>query len=669
MFFAGIGGRINPPSAGDRMNQSSAPHEESILWVPTAERVRDASLTRYRLWLGSRGVDLDSYAAMWEWSVREPEAFWASICEFFGASLTPYTTVIERRGMPGTRWFVGAEVNYAERALLRRDSHLALIYVAENGTVQELTYQQLYDLVSRAAAGLRRLGVVQGDRVVGYLPNCVEAVVAFLASASIGAIWSCCSPDFGTQSVVDRFRQIEPRVLIAADGYFYNGRIHSRTEEVWALNAALSSVSMTVLVNKIGVPVDGTLTWDELCAHQAPLSFTSVDFDHPLWILYSSGTTGLPKAIVQGHGGILVEHLKALGLHFDIQPSDRFFWFTTTGWMMWNFLLGGLLHGATVVLYDGSATFPDLTRLWRLVDELGVTYFGTSAGLIQACMRADLRPREFAALTQLRSVGVTASPLPSAGFRWVYESVKADIHLGSASGGTDVCTPFVGPSPILPVYAGELQCRLLGVDAAAFNEAGVEVIDEVGELVVRQAMPSMPLRFWNDPAEKRYRESYFETFPGVWRHGDFISFNKRGGCVIYGRSDSTLNRLGIRIGTSEFYRVLEELPEIEDSLVVDTGQLGNDGKLVLFVVLVPGLTLTDSLKSEIGHALQSNLSPRHRPDAVYAVSEIPRTLNGKKLEVPIKRILQGIAVSDAIALGAVSNPASLVEFERLAGNI
>jgi acetoacetyl-CoA synthetase len=646
------------------------PREEPILWAPSDDRVRHATLTRYRLWLGTRGVKLETYGAMWEWSVREPAAFWASIAEFFEVPLrTPYTTVVEPQGMPGTRWFVGAEVNYAERALARRDSHPALIYVAEDGTTQKLSYQQMYDSVSRAAAGLRRLGVTPGDRVVGYLPNCLEAVVAFLACASIGAVWSGCSLDFGTQSVVDRFRQIEPKILIATDGYVYNGRVHRRTEEVAALSAALSSLSATILVNKIGEPVEDTLDWDEFCAHQEPLSFASLDFEHPLWILYSSGTTGLPKAIVQGHGGILLEHLKALGLHFDIQSFDRFFWFTTTGWMMWNFLLGGLLHGATVVLYDGSATYPDLTRLWRLVDELGVTYFGTSAGFIQACMRADLRPREFAALSGLRSIGVTASPLSAAGFRWVYESVKPDVHLGSASGGTDVCTPFVGPCPVLPVHAGELQCRFLGVDAAAYNEAGTEVVDEVGELVVRQPMPSMPLRFWNDPAGKRYRESYFEMFPGVWRHGDFISFNKRGGCIIYGRSDSTLNRLGVRIGTSEFYRVLEELPEIADSLVVDTGQLGHDGKLLLFVVLVPGLTLTDSLKSAIGRALQSRLSPRHRPDAIYAVSEIPRTLNGKKLEVPVKRILQGIAVSDAVVLGAVSNPESLVEFAQLVGNV
>lgn len=660
-------------STGDNDVSTTFPSDRDSavpLWAPSEGRISQALLTRYQSWLRDRGIETDSYQSLWEWSIHEPSAFWTSICDFFEVPFRrPYATAMDDRGMPGTRWFVGGELNYAERALATRSDQTALIYVEEGGTREEYSYARLYESVSSTAAGLRRLGVVAGDRVVGYLPNCPEAVIAFLASASIGAIWSCCSPDFGTQSVVDRFRQTEPKVLFAADGYTFNGRVYSRTREVADLRASLPSLASVISVNRVGRGIDGGMDWTSLGQPAEAPGFLAVPFEHPLWILYSSGTTGLPKAIVQSHGGIVVEHLKALGLHFDIQRTDRLLWVTTTGWMMWNFVLGGFLHGATVVLYDGSATHPSLDRMWRLVDELEITYFGTSAGFIQACMRAGIRPRTSMSLASLRGIGVTASPLPADGFRWVYEEVKSDVHLGSASGGTDVCTPFVGPCPILPVYAGELQCRLLGVDAAAYDEAGHEVVNEVGELVVRRAMPSMPLRFWGDDGGKRYQESYFGMYPGTWRHGDFISFNDRGGSIIYGRSDSTLNRRGVRMGTSEFYRVVEAMPGIVDSLVVDTSQLGTDGKLLLFVVLAGGETLSKELKISIGQSLQNNLSPRHLPDEIYAVGAIPRTLNGKKLEVPVKKILQGKPLSDALVVGAVSNPESLDEFVTLAGVI
>jgi acetoacetyl-CoA synthetase len=505
--------------------------------------------------------------------------------------------------------------------------------------------------------------------VAAYLPNIPQTLVAFLATASLGAIWSSCPPDFGIRSVVDRFRQIEPRVLLAVDGYRYNGKPFDRLEAVAQLQSQLPSLRATVLVPNLHdrpVARNGAVTWHEFLGEPSELAFTPVPFDHPLWVLYSSGTTGLPKAIVHGHGGMLLEHLKALSLHLDLGPNDRFFWFTTTSWMMWNFLASGLLVGATLLLYDGSPSHPDLRTLWRLAEQTGMTYLGTSAPFIQACMNAGLDPAKEFDLHGIRGVGSTGAPLPPEGYAWVYEHVGQDLLLGSLSGGTDVCTAFVGPCPLLPVYPGELQCRALGAKVEAFDEHGRPRVDEVGELVLTEPMPCMPVSFWNDPDGHRYRDSYFDLYPGIWRHGDWVEVSARGSCVIYGRSDSTLNRGGVRMGTAEFYRVVEELPEVVDSLVVDTGELGREGRLLLFVVLREGAELDEELRARIKQKLRRELSPRHVPDELHAIPEVPCTLTGKKLEVPVRRILLGQPPDQVLSPGALRNPESIRYFVELA---
>ncbi|HZT07744.1 MAG TPA: acetoacetate--CoA ligase [Chloroflexota bacterium] len=647
--------------------------EGAILWQPTAEARERANVTRYLRWLAERrGLRFTSYDELWRWSVRDLDAFWTSIWEFFHVAASGQVTRgMARREMPGAQWFPGTSLNYAEHALRRRDEYTAIVFKAEDRSIQRLTYAELYRETASVAAGLRSLGVETGDRVVGLMPNSPEAVIAFLATASIGAIWSCCAPEFGVSSVADRFRQIDPKVLVAADGYRYGGRAFDRRPAVQALQRELPSLSRTVLVPHLdpAATADGlsnAILWDDLRGDGSDLAFARVPFDHPLWVLYSSGTTGLPKAIVHGHGGILLEQLKALSLHLDLTPDDRFFWFTTTGWMMWNMLVSGLLVGATVLLYDGSPAYPDMNALWRFAHEAGMTYFGTSAPYIQSCRKAGIHPARDFGLGSIRGIGSTGAPLSPEGFDWVYEEVAPDALLASASGGTDVCTAFVLGCPLLPVRAGELQCRGLGAAVAAFNAAGQPVVDEVGELVLTEPIPSMPVRFWNDPDGARYRESYFDVFPGVWRHGDWIRITREGGCVIYGRSDSTLNRAGVRMGTSEFYRVVEEVPEVVDSLVVDTSQLGVEGELLLFVVLREGAVLDDALRQRINTAVARELSPRHVPDEVHAVDQIPRTLNGKKLEVPVKRILAGAPAEHVASPDAMANPESLRFFVDLA---
>ncbi|MGH2671777.1 MAG: acetoacetate--CoA ligase, partial [Actinomycetota bacterium] len=541
-----------------------------------------------------------------------------------------------------------------------------------DGRALDLTRAELAERVGAAAAGLRRLGVGAGDRVTAFLPNGPEAVIAFLATASLGAIWSSCSPDFGTRAVVDRFRQIEPKVLVAVDGYRYSGRDHDRTEVVREIVAGLPGLERLVLVPYLtdGPRLSGSaMRWDDLLAEPAEPRFEPVPFDHPLWILYSSGTTGLPKAMLQGHGGIVLEHLKSLALHLDLGPRDRFFWFTTTGWMMWNFLVSGLLVGASIVLYDGSPAHPGIGRLWRLAEETGMTYLGTSAPYLHACMKVGFRPREVADLRALRAIGSTGAPLSPEGFAWAYEHVDPQVWLGSVSGGTDLCTAFVGSNPLLPVHAGEIQCRCLGAKVEAFDDEGRPVIDEVGELVITEPMPSMPLSFWNDEGGRRYRESYFSVYPGVWRHGDWIKVTSRGTCVIYGRSDATLNRGGVRVGTSELYRVVEALPEIRESLVVDTGRLGSEGALLLFVVLEDEASLDDTLRETIAREIRTQLSPRHVPDRILAVPDIPKTLNGKRLEVPVKRLLMGDRLEDVASPGSLADPEALRVFAELAPDL
>src|SRR5688572_4161311 len=589
------------------MSAGRAVYAPPLLWSPSPERNRTSNFARYLEWLAAeRGLCFSRYRDVWEWSTIELEAFWETVWQFFDVHASrPYERVLASRRMPGAQWFPGALLNYAEHALLARDIASryspALIFQSETRPLTFISHAELRAQVASVAGALRQLGVRRGDRVVAYLPNIPEAVIAFLACASMGAIWSSCSPDFGTDGAIERFQQIEPAVLLAVDGYVYNGRSHDRRASVNELRRALSSLRHTVIVPYLdpAARVDGTLAWSELLGAGTPLTFEQVPFEHPLWILYSSGTTGAPKAIVHGHGGILLEHLKALALQNDMQAGDRFFWHTTTGWMMWNLLVGGLLADCALVLYDGSATHPDLDVLWKLAQDAQVTRFGAGAAYYTACTKAALRPQDRFDLSSLRSIGSTGSPLPPEAFRWVYDAVKRDVWLASSSGGTDVASAFLGACPTLPVHEGELQGAALGARVEAFDEAGHVVIEEVGELVITEPMPSMPLYFWNDPDGARYRESYFEMYPQVWRHGDWVRFTARGSAVIYGRSDATLNRAGVRIGTSEIYRVVEALPFVLDSLVVGIEQPGGGYWMPLFVVLAPGVSLDDTVRAEI----------------------------------------------------------------------
>lgn len=650
--------------------------EGALLWEPAPEVIENANLTRYRRWLADRrGLHLDDYDELWRWSVTALEDFWASLFEYFEVRHTgAWRTPLAARTMPGAEWFPGVRLNYAENIFAHMTgARPALVCASESGPPVEIAWGEVYEQTRRLAAALRGWGVRPGDRVVGYLPNTPAAIVALLAAASVGAVWSSCAPEFGARSVLDRFAQIGPKVLIAAAEYTYGGRYFDRRGVIAELQAALPTLEHTI-VTADGGALANTVTWESALAAAAPaseLAFEQLPFDHPLWVLYSSGTTGLPKPIVQGHGGILLEHLKATVFHNDLKPGDRFFWYTSTGWMMWNYLVGALLAGATIILYDGSPAHPGLNTLFALAEASGMTYFGTSAAFISACMKAGLQPGQRFDLSRIRGVGSTGSPLSAEGFAWVYANINPTLALESLSGGTDLCTAFVGGARVKPVYAGEIQGAALGAKVQAFNERGEAVLDEVGELVIAAPMPSMPLYFWNDPDMARYRSAYFETFPGVWRHGDWIRFNRRGGCVIYGRSDSTINRQGVRMGTSEIYRVVEALEEIADSLVIDLELLGREPFLALFVVLRGGAALDDGLRRRIRAALREQVSPRHLPDDIVAIAEVPYTLSGKKLEVPVRRILLGMDAGAAANPGALRNPAALDFFmayaRRLAG--
>ncbi len=649
--------------------------EGTLLWEPSEEMKRQANSTQYMQWLeNEKGLYFDDPEKLWQWSVNSLEDFWASLWDYFHIKTSkPYSTVLSERKMPGVQWFPGAELNYAEHIFRNAtSSRPALLFQSESQTLVEISWDELSQKVSTVAEALRNMGVQRGDRVVSYMPNIPESAIAFLASASLGAIWSSCSPDFGTSSVIDRFKQIEPKVLFAVDGYRYNGKAIDRRSTIGELQQSLPTLEKTVLVPYLFPDLSteayrDAMLWQEMPPATSELTFEQVPFDHPLWVLYSSGTTGLPKAIVQGQGGILLEHLKSLYLGFDLKTEDRFFWYTTTGWMMWNLLLGGLLVGSTVLLYDGSPSYPDINVLWEFAEKSGMTFFGTSAGYILACMKAGIEPGKTYNLSKLRGLGSTGSPLPPEGFQWVYDKIKRDIWLASVSGGTDVCSAFLGGSILLPVCAGELQCRALGAKVESFDDNGKPLIDEMGELVITEPMPSMPLFFWNDSQNKRYRESYYDVYPGVWRHGDWVKITSRGSAVIYGRSDSTINRKGIRMGSSEIYRVVEDLPEILDSLVIGVERPGGDYYMPLFVVLRQGTELDDALKAKIRDKIRSNLSPHHVPDEVFAIAEVPRTLNGKKLEVPIKKLFMGAPLEKAISVDSMSNPQAMqyfVEFVR-----
>jgi len=633
-----------------------------VLWTPPADVLETSRIGDYVRWLGRDG----DYHALWRWSVEDLPGFWRSIWDYFGvvAHAAPTATLADRR-MPGARWFPGARLNYAEHVLRmpgRADDEVIVAGYSQTRQPVTLTAAQLREEVRRARAALRRLGVASGDRVAAYAPNIPETFVLLLATASLGAVFSSCAPEFGTRSVVDRWQQIEPKVLVAVDGYRYGAKTVDRSAEVSAITESLPSLEHVVTLSYLdGERVGWAGPTDE------PLEFEPVPFDHPLYVLYSSGTTGLPKPIVHGHGGILLEHLKMLALHHDLGPRDRFFWFTTTGWMMWNYLVSGPAVGASIVLFDGDPASPDLGALWRLAGEAGIAYFGTSAPYLLSCRKAGIKPAEIADLAGLRGLGSTGAPLPPEGFHWVYDEVSPTALLASASGGTDVCTAFVGGVPLLPVYAGEITCRCLGAKVEAYAGDGTPVIGELGELVITEPMPSMPVGFWNDPTGERYREAYFSTYPGVWRHGDWITITERGTCVITGRSDATLNRGGVRLGTSEFYSVVEGLDAVLDSVVVHLeNPSGGPGELLLFVVLAEGVVLDDALRAAINQELRRALSPRHAPDEIYQVPAVPRTLSNKKLEVPVKRILTGTPVETAAARGALANPESLAAFEQLA---
>jgi acetoacetyl-CoA synthetase len=641
-----------------------------VLWAPSPERARRAAIERYRAWIEhTHGLTLPDYAALQRWSTANVEAFWESIVEYFGVRFsTPPARTLSSHTMPGAHWFEGATLNYAEHMFRGRDPEApAIQHASEKRPLASWTWGELESRTARIAASLRALGVGQGDTVAAYMPNIPETIAALLATASIGAVWSSAAPEFGARAVIDRFSQIEPKVLLAVDGYRYGGKDFDRTAIVEEIAAYMPSRPRLVRFGYL----DGGGWPDDLPtapgrspaqAGAGELEYASVPFEHPLWVLYSSGTTGLPKAIVHGHGGILLEQLKVAHLHIDAHRGDRVFWFTTTGWMMWNFLVGVLLTEASIVLFDGNPGHPDLGALWDLAERTRMTCFGTSAAFISACMKAYIKPREGRDLGGLRALGSTGSPLAPEAFHWVYENVNEDIWLFSTSGGTDMCTAFVGGVPTLPVRAGELQARSLGAAVESWDEHGNPHIDQVGELVITEPMPSMPLGLWGDADGERYRESYFATYPGIWRHGDWIELKGDGAAIIHGRSDATINRGGVRIGTAEIYRAVLALDQLRDALVVDLPRPDTDGWIELFVVLQPGTELDDELRGTIRAQLREQCSPRHVPDVITQIQEVPRTLSGKALEVPVKRILSGTPVERAVSRESLANPDALDPF-------
>ena len=646
------------------------------LWAPSDTFKNQSRLKHYMDWLAEqRGLEFEAYADLWAWSVNQVEDFWESIWEYFDLiSHTPYTSVLSNREMPGARWFEGSTLNYAEHVFRQANtSHPALIFQSETQPLTEVSWAELRAQTAAMAAYLKAQGVEKGDRVVAFLPNVPAATVGFLAACSIGAIWSSCSPDFGASSVVDRFRQIEPKVLLAVDGYQYNGKPYDKQAVVRQITNELPSLEKVIFLPFLNEKADTTaipkaVSWDEVMqtSHEG-LDFLPVPFSHPIWVLYSSGTTGIPKAITHSQGGVLLEHLKYLAFHNDVHPGERFFWYSTTGWMMWNFVQASLLVGGTAVLFDGSPNQPDMNVLWEFTEKAQIHHFGTSAPYLVACMKRELSPGRQFDLSHLRSIGSTGAPLPPEAFDYAYQHIKEDLWLCSMSGGTDVCTAFVGGCPLEPVYLGEIQCRSLGCALYAFDDDGQPLVDEVGEMVITKPMPSMPIYFWGDENMQRYRSSYFEMFPGIWRHGDWVKVTPRNTLVILGRSDATLNRHGIRIGTAEIYRAVNKVKAIKDSLIVNLELSGGRHYMPLFVLMNEGETLSEEIKSALRRTLRGDYTPRHVPDDIIEVQDIPYTISGKKLEAPVKKILMGHPIGKAANPDAMRNPETLdffVEFAK-----
>lgn len=646
--------------------------EPKLLWKPSEESINQSNLRTFMLWLEKAGnKSFSDYNSLWQWSAANPGEFWESIWRYFNILHDgEYTEVISAGTMPGTKWFEGTKLNYAEHIFSRAsDQNPAIIFKAEGEPVRTISWPDLKQQVASLQRLLKDHDIGEGSTVGAYLPCTPEATIAFLATSSVGAIWSSCSPDFGSGSVTDRLAQINPRVLFVTDRYRYGGKSFAKTESIEEILKGIPSVKLVIAVSADNPHFEGrkTLRWSDVVSDKAAsLSFARVPFSAPLWVLYSSGTTGLPKAITHSHGGILLEQFKYGAFHNDFRQGENCFWYTTTGWMMWNYIHGSLLAGATMVLYDGSPAWPDLDALWNFCEEVQIAHFGTSAGFILACMKAGIQPGKSRNLSALRSIGSTGSPLPPEGFDWIYREVKTDLWLTSMSGGTDVCSAFVGGNPMLPVYAGEIQCRALGCSLEAYNESGEPLTGDEGEMVITRPMPSMPVFFWNDPSCERYSESYFEMYPGVWRHGDWIKITSRGGVVIYGRSDATLNRGGVRIGTSEIYRAVDQVEEAADSLVVCIEKDGGEFWMPLFVRLREGFNLDHDLRKKIAAAIRTTCSPRHVPDEIIPVPDIPYTISGKKTEMPVKKILMGKDPSKVVSSGSLRNPASLEFFVALA---
>ncbi|UGT61838.1 acetoacetate--CoA ligase [Nocardia asteroides] len=647
--------------------------DREVLWNPAPDRVAAARMTHYQRWLaGEKDIDTDNFAALWRWSINDPTGFWSSIWEYFEVLASrPPRAVLAEETMPGARWFPGARLNWAENLLRHRDAPgPAVISVDETGTTAEISRERLVGEVANLAAHFRAIGIRPGDRIAAVLPNIGPTVIAVLAAASVGALWSCCAPDFGLKGLVDRFGQIEPTVLIGVDGYRFNGKPIDRRANLAELRGQLPTVRETILVTNLGLgpgeELADALDYAELVAGDALPRYEQLPFDHPLWILYSSGTTGLPKGIVHSHGGILLESLKANALHYDLGPADRVFIAASTAWVVWNMLVDAMATGATIITYDGSPTYERTDHLFELCARYGVTRFGTGAAYLTLCEKAGTRPGADFDLGALRSIMSTGSPLPDTTWRWIYAAVSADVHLGSDSGGTDVATGFVGANPLSPVVTGALQGPYLGVNVQAWNEDGQSVIGEVGEMVITAPMPSMPISFWNDPDGTRYRAAYFDLYPGVWRHGDWITMQPDGSCIVHGRSDSTINRGGVRMGSADIYQAVETLPEIADALVIGAELPDGGYHMPLFVVVREGVRFDDALAEKIRTAIRRKVSPRHVPDEILEVPAVPTTRTGKRLEIPIKKLIQGVSADTAVNRATVADVTALDWYIRYA---